>query len=108
MGTDSGAFLKEIARRRVRLVVLEGAQKGTEFAVESEHITVGSAQGNSVVLTDGTVSRHHAEIETSANGLVVRDRGSRNGTFLDGNRIKEAFLYPGCRLRFGSTTVSVT
>jgi len=107
MGVDSAEFLSGLARRALKLVVLEGPQKGLELLAEGERITVGSAPDNGVVLADGTVSRHHAEIEIGASGLVLRDCGSRNGTFLDGNRVKEAFLYPGCRVRFGATTVSV-
>ena len=107
MGVDAADFLSRLQKRTLKLVVQEGPQKGATFTVEGEQLAVGSAPDNAVVLTDGTVSRHHARIEHAAAGLVLRDLGSRNGTFLDGNRVNEAFLYPGCRVRFGSTTVTV-
>ncbi|MBI4862149.1 MAG: sigma 54-dependent Fis family transcriptional regulator [Candidatus Riflebacteria bacterium] len=86
--------------------VVEGPQKGAELKVEGDHATLGSADDNTIALFDPTVSRHHAEILSVGEGLLVRDLGSRNGTFLDGTRVKEAFLTPASRLRCGSTTLT--
>jgi transcriptional regulator with GAF, ATPase, and Fis domain len=91
--------------RSVVWTVLEGPQKGRQFRVERDPISVGSAADNTLVLADPTVSRHHAEVLSVQEGFLVRDLGSTNGTMLDGNRVKEAFISPGCRLKFGSTTL---
>jgi hypothetical protein len=60
-------------------------------------------------LWDASVSRRHVRVERQAEGLVVSDEGSKNGTWVNGHRINEAeavLLQPGDTLRLGrSTTV---
>jgi len=65
--------------------------------------TVGRHPQNSLVLNDPFVSTRHARIEKTENGFSVRDLGSRNGTFVNGLRVREAVLTPHDRLRFGET-----
>jgi DNA-binding NtrC family response regulator len=89
----------------VSWVVTGGPQQGAEFRTEGEPIGIGSAPDNALVLDDHTVSRHHAEVLAVAEGFLLRDRGSTNGTFLDGHRVKEAFLTSGCQVRFGGTSM---
>jgi DNA-binding NtrC family response regulator len=70
-------------------------------------VRLGSAADNDVVLTDPTVSRFHAEIRSTPAGLVVRDRGSTNGTFCDGVRVIEAYLEPEMTCTLGATRLRV-
>jgi len=67
--------------------------------------SLGSHAGNSLVVSEPTVSRCHAEIRLEDDRVVVRDLGSTNGTFVDGVRVKEAFLKPGNGLRLGAAEV---
>jgi adenylate cyclase len=50
---------------------------------------------------DPTISRHHAELQSSEAGLRVRDLGSTNGTCVDGERVGAALVPPGARITFG-------
>jgi DNA-binding SARP family transcriptional activator len=70
-------------------------------------VTVGKAEGNDLVVTeDPTVSRVHALFERCGAGWVVRDLGSRNGTFLNGRRVAEAqVLRSGDTIRLGHTSL---
>ncbi|HEV8582161.1 MAG TPA: sigma 54-interacting transcriptional regulator [Thermoanaerobaculia bacterium] len=64
---------------------------------------IGSLAGsNEVVLPVRGVSRHHAVLEIRSGSLTLRDLGSKNGTFHNGVRIKEARLAPGDEVRIGS------
>lgn len=54
-----------------------------------------------VALPVAAVSRRHAELELGPRGWLIRDLGSRNGTFVDCQRIHEAPLEPGAELRIG-------
>ena len=71
------------------------------FAISAERCSIGSASNNDVVIEDATLSRYHCEIRVDARGARVRDLGSRNGTFVDGTRVLEAFLKGGSLLRMG-------
>ena len=58
--------------------------------------------------SDQTVSRPHARLWTESGGWWVEDLGSRNGTFVNGDRIRGKLqLGPGDVLRFGETTVTL-
>jgi pSer/pThr/pTyr-binding forkhead associated (FHA) protein len=81
-----------------RLVAVNGEQ----FGVAAARVTrLGRALDNDIVIDDASVSRHHASIECRNGGFVVRDLGSRNGTWIEGQRITEAMLGFGNSLRFG-------
>lgn len=85
------------------LDVIEGADEGKHFIVHPGTRLVVGAEGDcDIVLTDGTVSSHHAEIEAADDGLLVADQRSTNGTFLDGSRQQSEFLVrPGNVLSLG-------
>lgn len=73
---------------------------------------VGRERGCDVRLDHGSVSRHHAEVVRVPGGgrLYVTDRATTNGTFvLDGDEwraIRQAFLDPTGRIRFGDVEMS--
>jgi hypothetical protein len=72
-------------------------------------LTIGREADSDVQLADEKVSRHHAVIETDASGQVVlRDLGSRNGTFVDGARLSGSrVLTGGERVRVGDQELRV-
>ncbi|MBA3671512.1 MAG: sigma 54-interacting transcriptional regulator [Gemmatimonadaceae bacterium] len=66
---------------------------------------VGSSDSCDVVIDDPFVSSMHCTLERRAGGaLLVRDRGSRNGTHVDGNPVEGAELRVGSYLQLGRTT----
>jgi transcriptional regulator with PAS, ATPase and Fis domain len=67
--------------------------------------SIGSSAGCDVVLDDPTVSRMHCLLERRAEGVFVRDLGSKNGTFINGNRIESAELRAGGELKVGGTSL---
>ena len=54
-----------------------------------------------------SVSTHHCELILTADGVVLRDLGSTNGTFLDGQPVQQALLAPGQKLRLGEVEFEV-
>src|SRR6185295_13335163 len=63
---------------------------------------VGREPSCEIVVTDGSVSRRHARIESRGASWFVVDQGSANGTFLDSQRVAETVLRHGQELRFGA------
>src|SRR5438067_1325473 len=94
--------------RKCKLVVIRGAQRGTEFVISGDVIRVGKAPENDLVLGDETVSRVHFEIARDAKGYLVRDLKSTNGTFLDSAEVKEAYLRSGSVIRAGDCELKFT
>lgn len=86
-----------------RLVFIEGPLRRKEFEIGDEAlVTIGRERGNFVVIPDSSVSRRHAVIERSGGELVIRDKGSTNGVYVNGNKVEESRLRPRDRLEFGA------
>jgi len=68
---------------------------------------IGNAGDCDVVISEPTVSRAHAELTLTPQGIVVRDLGSRNGTFYLGQRVEKATLSPGASLTLGAVVVNL-
>jgi DNA-binding NtrC family response regulator len=90
--------------RRFRVAVV-GADPPAEATSEGAELTIGTAVGNQLVLSDPTVSRHHCAIRVSPRGFQLVDLGSTNGTWLAGFRVESAYLKPGATFRVGSMTM---
>jgi DNA-binding CsgD family transcriptional regulator len=73
--------------------------------LEAERLTLGSDPANDLALpADPTLSRLHAALERYGAGWCVRDLDSRNGTFVNGQRVwRERPLRPADELRVGAT-----
>jgi two-component system response regulator GlrR len=91
----------------IRIEVVAGADCGTVVDASADRIVIGTHESSTVRLADRTVSRFHCEITRAGGRLVVRDLGSRNGTFIDGVEIREAFCPPAAALVLGETRVMV-
>lgn len=75
---------------------------GQEIQVPlGERVTIGRRDGHDVVIDDLRISSDHAEVRRSGADFLVRDLGSKGGTFLNDVRIEEHRLRDGDRLRFG-------
>jgi DNA-binding NtrC family response regulator len=87
--------------------VVRGPDAGATVKAEHEVMTIGSANGNDLVLTDETVSRFHLELVRDPNGVRVVDLGSTNGTRAGGIQIERATVPPGTELELGATRLRI-
>src|SRR5215831_12760996 len=83
------------------IIGLEGALAGKTFTVGSEPLTFGRDDENDVVLTNVLTSRVHAELRHEADGYVLHDRGSSNGTWVNGRRVTVHRLQSGDEIVIG-------
>ena len=65
---------------------------------------IGRIPDNDIVVPHFSVSRHHAELRTTAGGYRIVDLGSHNGTFVNEQRVTAAALAEGDTVGFGDTT----
>lgn len=85
----------------IELRVVAGPDNGLEVSLGLPTVRIGTAPDNDVVLSDRAVSRRHAEIRMTPNGLLLRDLNSTNGTFINEVRITEAYIPPAAECKLG-------
>lgn len=83
------------------LIVRAGVQAGARFPLTESVTRMGRHPDSEISLDDITVSRRHADIERVAEGYVVTDAGSLNGTYVNQNRIERQVLQHGDELQIG-------
>lgn len=89
-----------------KLVVLSGEDEGQEIPIVAR-VVVGSDESANLVLRDRRVSRRHAEFSVRGGRVMVRDTGSRNGTYVGHARVVEAELPLGSVVQLGDTSLAV-
>ena len=99
------ATTREVHVQRFRVEVVSGPNRGQIGAADGTELAIGTAPGNHLVVTDPTVSRHHAVITATANGFQIRDLGSTNGTCLAGYRVDSAYVESGALVQLGETSI---
>src|SRR5262249_51717751 len=86
--------------RRFALVRM-GSESLELWQSRGDRCALGSHEANDFVIDDPTVSRFHCEIHIEGTLARLRDLGSRNGTFVDGLRIVDAYLRDGSQISLG-------
>lgn len=71
------------------LVCTAGRLKGEIIRVPDGGLSLGRAADNDIVIDGDGVSRYHAELRYDGGSLWLRDAGSRNGIFVNGNRVTD-------------------
>ena len=84
-----------------RLKTLAGPASAESFPLLGELTTIGRGPDNNVVLASATVSRHHAHVRQTEAGHHIEDLGSANGVQVNGQRVHDAELRSGDRIRIG-------
>ncbi len=90
---------------RPRLVEMESGVSGREHALALGRTSIGRASDNVVHLLDEAVSRHHAEVVPGPRGYLLRDLGSENGIYVNGERSPEHVLRDGDVIQIGARTL---
>jgi pSer/pThr/pTyr-binding forkhead associated (FHA) protein len=92
----------ELEAGQALLLVKRGPNAGSTFLIDAEATSVGRSTEGDVFLDDITVSRKHAVIERRADrSWFVRDVGSLNGTYVNGEQVDETKLANGDEVQIG-------
>lgn len=88
---------------RGKIQITKGVMADTTFFIKKDVTTIGSNPDNDIYLCDKSVSRKHAAIKADeGKRYEVRDFGSVNGIYINGEKTERKFLKDGDIIRFGS------
>src|SRR5262249_18118333 len=114
MGTDSRTkdpegYVRPSAPDRpvaAKIVVVSGVDEGLEVPLDSV-VEIGTDEAVDLVLRDPAVSRRHASVAAIGGRFLVKDLGSRNGTFLGATRLNDATVSLGDVLTLGNSNLAI-
>ncbi len=70
------------------LIAYQGISSGQRWKIKGDSCTLGRADDCEIVISDRQISRYHARIEQDAGGYLLRDLGSKNGTYVNGDLLR--------------------
>ncbi len=91
----------ELEKGQGLLLVKRGPNAGSTFLLEKDVTTAGRSTQSDVFLDDITVSRGHAEFQRRGGDFFVKDVGSLNGTYVNGESVEETKLASGDEVQVG-------
>ncbi len=83
------------------LVGLSSGVSGKTFSLDKTEIIIGRSPDCDVVISDSTVSAHHAKLTKKEENWIIEDLNSTNGTFVDNEKISKSYLTGGEIIRLG-------
>lgn len=101
-----GSVLDYDARGRQRTLTSGSSQRYVTGFFDSRMSTegvIGRSASATISVTDPLVSRQHAHLQVTADGIVLSDLRSSNGTFVNGRRVREVWLVEGDLVTVGNT-----
>ncbi len=88
------------------LTVRTGEERGKAIHVDGERVLLGRDETCDVTINDSKISRNHASLELRPDGtFVLRDLGSTNGTFVNGERVESAELRGAEQIQLGDSVL---
>ncbi|MBC85760.1 MAG: hypothetical protein CL677_01165 [Bdellovibrionaceae bacterium] len=89
------------------LVIESGPDKGAKFKLLGAQVTIGRSRTCDIKLKDPKVSRVHAVIELSAQGIYIVEQSSSNRMIVNGVATKRALVKPGSKIKIANNTMFV-
>lgn len=95
--TTLSVSMADIHGQYVRVELRDG--RGDAVSVQASEFVIGRGDDCAVKFEDRAVSRSHARVFHRDGSWRIRDLGSTNGTWVDGDRVEETVLPESCRVR---------
>lgn len=94
----------EVVKKTVaQLTIINGENAGVTIPLLDKEYRIGRHYENEIKLSDLGVSAHHARIFRGPDGYALEDLKSRNGTWLNAERVDHCVLHNGDQIRVGAT-----
>jgi hypothetical protein len=91
----------EKSDKALPVILLSKDGRTLTYPIAKELITLGRHESNDICLPEITVTGKHAVIKSKDNEITIEDLGSTNGTFVNGERIRNRSLKPGDKITLG-------
>ena len=98
---EEESAVKALPEGSALLIVQRGSNAGSRFLLNTDLVTAGRHQNSDIFLDDISVSRKHANFTRTDQGIVVKDLGSLNGTYVNRDLVDECLLQPGDEVQIG-------
>lgn len=89
------------------LIVMEGHDKGQKYPLTAAGVSIGRGEQNTIPLNDPGVSTVHAQIVLNGQQWVLQDLGSRNGCYVNNQKVTQHVLSHNDVVVFGSSMLVV-
>lgn len=78
---------------------------GNRYLLTKDRTILGRGSGCDIVIDDPGISRRHLGIDVTPDGVIARDLGSTNGTYVEGHQTPAATLLDGNTITIGRTRI---
>ena len=102
-----GASYVEADNRYPHLIIFSGNNSGRRHKLRRGITTIGRSPRTDISVNDDRVSRVHCAIEWMGDTIMIEDKGSTNGTFVDSCRVSRAILSPGVTFQLGHSMMKI-
>jgi diguanylate cyclase (GGDEF)-like protein len=103
---DDDADIKASSRGPY-LVIFIGKDSGKRHKLKPGTMTVGRSPQADITIDDDRISRVHCAIKWEDDTITIENKGSKNGTYVDSQKISHAHLPPGVSLQLGHSVMKI-
>lgn len=88
------------------LLIIQGVDQGARFDLQQPEVGIGRGIGNGIRIHDSEVSRTHARVHRVNGAFVITDQNSSNGTYVNGQAVRNRPLQHGDQIQVGRTILA--
>jgi diguanylate cyclase (GGDEF)-like protein len=103
---DEDAFI-QVSDRHPYLVIFIGNDGGKRHKLKRGKMTIGRSSKADITIDDQRISRIHCIVEWVGETILIEDKGSTNGIFVDSQKVTHAPLLPGISIQLGHSVMKI-
>ncbi|UCE55368.1 MAG: diguanylate cyclase [Desulfobacterales bacterium] len=103
---DDDSFI-QVDARHPYLIIFIGNDGGKRYKLKRGQMTVGRSPQADITIDDQRISRIHCIIEWISETIMIEDKESTNGTFVDSQKVSRAHLLPGVTIQLGHSVMKI-
>jgi len=103
---DEDEFIR-VSDRHPYLVIFIGNDGGSRHKLKRGKMTIGRSSKADITIDDQRISRIHCTVEWVGETILIEDKGSTNGIFVDSQKVTHAPLLPGVSIQLGHSVMKI-